>query len=287
MLIQEKVLESIQQLCTINITNPTNMPKTKLPHEAIPDWLISAKSTTKFDRNLILQDSVYYPGSALDGRFLKYYLGFSHSMVYVDAGVSKERLLERINKIGGYNLVFLKDVTQDELCPFPNLNAELFPEDFYLQPKSREEIPNALKEAYVRRDIKPYAAWAVFQRKARTDPGHGPERFSLLFIAGEGIATYSAIYNSNSLYPKAIVFCGADIGFGGNWTYFEKRGGIFERVVMANKAGIPKYLLADNRYDPSGSDNWVTRQGIEPYWGKYIIKVQDSSYLHAWTTGVT
>jgi len=267
------------------------MPKTKLTHEPIPEWLKNANSETKFDRNLVLQDSVYYPGSALDGQFLKYYLGFSHSMVYVDAGVSKEKLLENINRIGGYNVVFLKDVTQTELSPLPNLNVELFPEDFYHELQSREQISNALQEAHVnltgygyKSYKEPYAVWAVFQRRTHTNPSHGPERFSLLFIAGEGVATYSAIYSSNYLYPKSIVFCGADIGFGRNWTYFEKKGGIFERVVMANKSGIPKYLLAWSRYDPTGCDVWFREQGIELYWEKYTVKIQDAGYLNVWAT---
>ena len=64
--------------------------------------------------------------------------------------------------------------------------------------------------------------WAIFQRKPQTNHGHGPERFSLLFISGEGVATYQAIYFSNKCRPMGIVLRGYS-GFAGNWTKFEKR----------------------------------------------------------------
>jgi len=263
------------------------MPKTKLPTEPIPQWLLSVNDKTLFERNLVLNNSVYYPGSNLDGRFLKIYLGHTHSVVYVDPGVSQEDFLVNIRKISGYEIILCKDLSSKELSLTPLYDYKLLPSDFYPELRSKNEIPNALKNAFNsltwHSDFTPYANWVVLQRRANISKTHGPERFSMLFIAGEGIATYSAIYNSNLLCPKAIVIKGADIGFGRNWTLFEKRGGIFERVVMSNKAGIPKYLIAWNKYSISG-DYWTKEKDIDLYWDKYTIKIQDRGDLNVWTT---
>jgi hypothetical protein len=263
------------------------MPKSKLAHEQMPKWLIDIDAETKFDRHLVLKDSIYYPGSYMDGAIMKSYLGFSHSLVYVDAGVSREGVLGNIKRIGGYEIVFAKDIAKDELCPTPKFDIQLSTEDFYPEVESPNQIPKALEKANKNLqwgdDFVPYAIWAVFRRRAGVNESHGPEKFSLVFIGGEGIATYSAIYNSNKLYPKAIVICGADIGFGSNWTFFEKKGGPFERLVLSNKAGIPKYLLAWGRYSPNGSSHWITKEnGYDLYWDKYTRRIQDKGRLNVW-----
>ncbi|SMC83775.1 hypothetical protein [Polynucleobacter kasalickyi] len=263
------------------------MPKTKLQSGSVPEWLMSVDELSNFDRNLVLTDSIYYPGSNIDGRFLEVYLGMSHSIVYADPGVPKEIFRVNVEKIGGYELIVCKDVSSIELSPSPKYQDRPLPSDFYPELNSHTEVNKALREAYRQLTwsfrVSPFAMWAVLQRKSTTSATHGPERFSLLFIGGEGIATYSAIYNSNLLYPKAIVFKGADIGFGHNWTFFEKKGGLFERVVMSNEAGIPKYLLAWDRYNPSGSDHWVTKEGVELYWERYTEKIPDNGDLNVWT----
>ena len=264
----------------------------------MPEWLTSIDENSLFDRNLVLPNSIYYPGSKIDGRFLKVYLGMSHSIIYADPGVSKEEFKFNVKKIGGYELILSIDISSKDLSPNPKFDQQPIPSDFYPELDSYNEIPNALKNAHERmtrrivinpdgltwrNDVNSFAMWVVLKRKSNTNPSHGPERFSLLFVGGEGIATYSAIFNSNLLFPKAIVFKGADIGFGHNWTFFEKKGGLFERVVMSNKAGIPQYLLAWDRYNPLGSDHWATEKGIELYWEKYTKRIPDNGDLNVWT----
>ena len=33
---------------------------------------------------------------------------------------------------------------------------------------------------------------------------HGPERFSLLYVRGEGVATFAGLYAANKVSPKAL-----------------------------------------------------------------------------------
>lgn len=266
------------------------MAKSKLPKEATPDWLRLANKDMTFDRERVLTNSIYYPGSYMDGNILKDYSGVSHSFVYVDPGVSKDNLVENLQKIAGYDVVFSKEITEMELCPQPEQPEALRPSDFENPPRTYIDIQREAKRSYERltdfvQDFKPYAIWSIFQRRASVNPSHGPERFSLLFIAGEGVATYAAIYNSNKLVPLAIVLCAADIGFGRNWAFFEQKDGIFERVVMANKAGIPKYLFAWSRYSLEGTGSSWRRPEIQMHWAKYTNRVSNNLYgLTTWSS---
>jgi len=112
------------------------------------------------------------------------------------------------------------------------------------------------------KNINPYAYFSILERKERADPNHGPKRFSILFIAGEGVATFQSLYLSNQIKPYAIVLKG-NIGFAGNWTVFQRRNGILERSVMANPVGFPNYLITDHVY---GSPKYFD---FETTWDNY------------------
>jgi hypothetical protein len=217
----------------------------------MPKWLGEINENSEFDISNVLNDSIYYPASQMDGSIFEGLGGIGHSFVYVDPNVKQATLKERLKLVAGYHLILSREIAKEQLCsrPFnPVLPIPMVDED--------------PKQIMLCDDFKPYAHWAVFQRKEKTDPVHGPERFSLLFIAGEGVATYQAIYFSNRARPMGIVFRNAS-AFSGNWTKFERQNGIFERTVMANPAGYPNFLFVDNVYD----NNWSRHE--RSYWHNY------------------
>jgi hypothetical protein len=182
--------------------------------------------------------------------------------VYVDYAVKKDEALEGMQEVPGYKPIFFKDVSQYELSPTERHHVTPTVADcaFTPRPVGGADTAELRIAAYIQQNARidaPYCIWGVYQREVSTDsPGWRysylarAERISLLFVGGEGVATYQALYNSNGIVPVAIVLCAADArGFGGNWTDFEKRGGILERVVMANPAGIPQYLFTGNNYE--------------------------------------
>ena len=75
---------------------------------------------------------------------------------------------------------------------------------------------------------------------------------------------------------------GIDIGFGRNWTLFEKKDAIFERTVLANKAGFPEYIFTDERYDPETGPNQFTDY---PYWSNYQSEISNRNFLRIWSYG--
>lgn len=227
-----------------------------LPIQDMPNWLTDINKDSEFNIKQLLDKSIYYPASNTDGWIFEALAGTGYSFVYVDPNIPHTDLKRQLNSVAGYDVILSREIYKDQLC-FNTYNP-------VLPIPLVDEDP---KEIRLWNQITPYAHWAIFQRRARTDPGHGPERFSLLFIAGEGVATYQAIYFSNLCRPMGIVLKG-HTGFAGNWTRFEKQNGIFERTVMSNPAGFPDYLFVDDIYD----NNWSTRD--RSYWHNYstIIK---------------
>lgn len=236
-----------------------------LPPNEMPGWLAEISQDSPFKINAILHESIYYPASATDGTIFEGLGGAGYSFVYVDPNIKKSILLQRIKLVAGYDVILSREILKEQLCF--NKFTPVLPIPLI------DENPTELR---IWDEVTPYAHWVVFQRRAKTNIEHGPERFSLLFIAGEGVATYQALYYSNFARPMAIVFRNAS-GFAGNWTQFERQNGIFERTVMANKAGYPDYLFVDNVYDNDWSRSersyWHNYQKIDKQYPKYNLKV--------------
>ena len=196
-----------------------------------------------FDLKKILRDSLYYPSSATDGGIIKFCnenfdkLGIS-SFVYADYGYDEEQLLWRINGITGYRVV---------------KNVSLKPED--LLPKGPIFMPSSIsKEEYLRhQDLwkKPFARFFILEREEEFGDWHGPSRFTLLYIGGEGVATYSGLYLSNGITPKAVAIIQPGAAFGGNWTRFQEPGAPFHEVVMHGDS-IPEYVFYGGMSIPWG-----------------------------------
>jgi hypothetical protein len=261
------------------------MRRKQLSPNPMPLWLADVNENSHFDRQAVLANSIYYPGCGFDGSPIEAYGGFSHSFVYVDYYCDKETVLKKISKFGGYEPVFIREIENNELSEYTRPTIHPKVTDFYgAHPEdSISELINRNKSNTNSRQA-PFSFWAVMKRRSKTNPSHDPDRFSLLYVFGEGVATYHSLYNSNKIYPTAIIIAGADIGFGRNWTLFEQQDGIFERVVMENPAGIPKYLFTWNRYDPKCTDMEGESQAIKMYWKKYTKRIPDRKFLSIWTT---
>lgn len=210
------------------------MPKI-LKNRPMPDWLKNLENLDYFPVDSVLKDSVYYPGCGRDGSIVREYNGYSHSFIYVDYWTEKKELLYTLKRysFGGYDVEMYRELQKEELC-----YRSFVP---YL-PRVSDGYTDYVKEEQKNKIDKSYALWVILKRREKTDPGRGPERFSLVYIYGEGCATYQALYYSNQTAPSIVCVQTADEGCGGNWTNFKKKGGFFERVVLSNPYAKPQYL---------------------------------------------
>lgn len=194
----------------------------------------------------ILRGSVFYPASAVDGRPVKYFGGYSHSFVYADCNVSQEGLRTCLDTFKGYRLYYSRSVAREELC-FRSF-----------QPVPPEPNDGNPKRLHIRPDFSPYAIWAVYERQSGFDEEHGPDRFSLLFVGGEGVATYQSLYYSNQSAPSVITLIRCD-AFTGNWTQFFDPERLLARSVMQNPYGTPDYIFCEYGQEPEPPWPWYSK----------------------------
>ena len=262
------------------------MPHQNFDDQPVPTWLKIDSMHGNFNRSNLFNGSVYYPGCQFDLGPIREFCGWARSFVYADYRVRKEDVISMLADRDDIKILFSKDIEQSKLHPMsvPYLQPTLY--DFlhnendrrlshYESFKELKISHNAqIKEITTRYPF--FATWIIFEiKKGFSDK---PKRCSLLYICGEGVALYSSIYNANEMRPAAIVLTPVDIGFGGNWTYFERNGGIFEKTVMANSAGIPDYLITRGDYWPSEVED-ETRE-FKNYWNNYVDNVSRSSPRH-------
>ncbi len=211
----------------------------ELPENPMPSWLANAKLEDTIPIRQLLSGSVFYPACDLDGHPIKYLAGFSHSFVYADWDVSRQSLLASLDAFRGYRLLFSRFVAKEEYCFRSHLEIP-----FRATPSFGEPNDDPRRMRFPR-DFEPFAEWAVYERLSAFSKDHGPERFSLFFVGGEGVATFQDLYLSNNCTPSTLVLLRCD-AFTGNWTNFLDPQRVLARSAMQNPAGSPEYLLVSS-----------------------------------------
>ncbi len=224
----------------------------ELTESPVPSWLANAKLEDPIPIGQLLSGSVFYPASGFDGRPVKYLAGFSHSFVCADWHISRQEVLANLDSFKGYRLLFSRFVEKEELC-FNSYRAIPFKTTYYMgEFKQTTDHPQHI---HWPRGFQPFAEWAVYERLPGFDKDHGPERFSLLFVGGEGVKTFQELYLSNNCTPSTLVLIKSD-AFTGNWTQFFDPQRVLARCVTQNPAGSPEYLLA--QYGDDKTSPWPT-----------------------------
>ena len=207
--------------------------------EVLPEWL--RQPSPGFDRARFFGcRTVYYPGSGNDGQpvSLCARAHAAHAFVYVDYGVSMSNIRDRVRGVGdpgfrGYRVEYEEEIKESVLRPggwTPNVRSS-----------------ELNKNADWSTNVRPFGLYVVFRRDEGYDDAHGPERFAVLFVGGDGHATYDALYCQDDGTPPPFLVVVQDHGFGGNNDSFGA-GGLLERI--SRRCGVyPKWLLVGARGD--------------------------------------
>ena len=152
------------------------------------------------------------------------------SFLYCDYGVTKQKFENEGLSINGYFPLASRPLDLMSLLPngWNQKNPPMVDPEEYIK--------------YYDQNIKPYAIWTVFQKKRGNYDTDTPNRFSVIFICGEALATYQALYWSSNITPKALAIIQPGTAFGGNWADFADEDGPFGWVVKNNPAGLPDYI---------------------------------------------
>ena len=223
--------------------------------EPLPQWLQQSKP--RFNRESFFNSrTVYYPGSDNDGEPVRICAQShaAHSFIYVDYDVSIEEIRERVQGIvasegfKGYSDEETEKVEESDLTPSgwkPHL-AHYELQDINKQPA-----------------IKPFGLFVPLVRDKDLGEEHGPERLAILFIGGEGIATFDALYCQEHETPSPFLVVDENHRYANGSTKF---GADSPLDKLTNRTGTcPYYLLVEERSTPWGG---YENTGAEPeVWG--------------------
>ena len=229
-----------------------------LTPRSVPAWLSHLDATGPFPLKEVLEGSLYYPSSGRDGDPVRYLGGFIHSFVYVDFAIAEAEVMASLeasrHRFKGYRLALQRNLKERDLVPtgwtpVPPTRADG-------RPRQPRDLP-----------VTPFALWAVFDRMEGFGEDHGPSRFSLVFLCGDGVASYQALYQGNGCVPEVVAIIQPGHGFGGNWTDFTDPRKIFARSVLGHPRGVPRYLLCGAwNARPESKACWPGYPGLVAQW---------------------
>ncbi|MDE2774283.1 MAG: hypothetical protein OXI46_11365 [Gemmatimonadota bacterium] len=208
--------------------------------EPLPEWLAS-QSPPHFDRKAFFASrTVYYPGSGDDGQPVRLCAEScaAHCFIYVDQAVSQVTLSERLQdpKHGfrGYSIAYEEKISENALRP--GGWTQHVPEDTV---RHVSRFRNSFVEPF---------GWFVVLDRQGNDESHGPRRFAILFIGGDGFASYDALYCQEDGIPPPFLTVIQDCTFCGNYDSFG-RCGLLERIALRTSV-LPRFLLVANNSKP-------------------------------------
>ena len=227
---------------------------TQLTRRPVPPWLddlqlgaVSDLGSKPLPLADMLTGAVYYPAAGLHGGPVKWLGGAAHSFIYADYGGGRPAARAAADEgFDGYSLIGLAEVAQQQLTPqgwTPSVDARRDPRD-------RQRFEGIVDEL-----ASPFALWSVYERRSEKGEKHGPQRFSLLFVGGDGVATYDALFRGHRVAPRFLCLIRPGTGFGGNYTDFFNEDGLLAQVVTHGAQVLPDYLVTDHAA-PGGGSWW-------------------------------
>ena len=166
-----------------------------------------------------------------------------HAFVYVGYAVEQEAIIKWVpDAWEGYTVEYTETVAEDTLRP-----------SGWIRHVNLPDSPNEFASA------KPFALFVVLSRNnnAGYDETHGPERFAVLFVGGDGFETFDALYCQSDGMAAPFLVVIQDHGFGGNHNGFKfGQGGLLESIAKKYNQR-PKWLLVGE-----GIEHWKDHSDV-------------------------
>jgi hypothetical protein len=194
-----------------------------------------------------LASAVFYPASRLDPRPVMELAGKFSNFVYVDYSLGAKRVDRALcgPLFDGYRIAEIEDVE-------PELLLEHSWKDL---PPHLRRVPDRIKKPFIK------IARLKKLRKAGANPG--AEEICILFICGEALSIYEALYRRRDLAPGCLAYINPGIYEGGN--YLDFPGILAHRLLIDPGWWLPKYLLHDfSGMDERAEDFFAIHPLYEP-----------------------
>lgn len=224
----------------------------------------------------ILTGSAFYPASGIDAADIKCLSPLTNSFVHVDYSSPRDYVESRMIrdfKSAGYELIGIKEITQNELSP-KGFRPSKYPLNSHEKRRLEMEF---VRDRFFSVNFTPFALWAVYELNPEMTDRRKDKisRFSLLHIGGEACAALESLYLGNKINPFAVTIILPGEGYGDNWTIFrDTRFRLYQTLLhnhTYNKAPMPPYLLT-NMQSPETPCFWPEYQ--------YHKTIHSNSMLH-------
>ncbi|TSA30082.1 MAG: hypothetical protein D4R65_13995 [Verrucomicrobiaceae bacterium] len=194
-----------------------------------------------------LASAVFYPASRLDPRPVMELAGNFSNFVYVDYSLGAKRVEEGLcePRFAGYRVAEIEDVEPEGFlgCSWKDL------------PPHIRRVPERMK--------KPFIKIARLKKRRKADGDSGAEEICILYICGEALTIYEALYRRRDLAPGCLAYINPGIYEGGN--YLDFPGILAHRLLIDVEWWLPKYLLHDfSGMDERAEDFFAIHPLYEP-----------------------
>ena len=212
--------------------------------EAMPEWLKNHRKGDRVDFSALLASRiVYYPGSALEGSPIHVFNSAhaAHVYFYIDYGFTKDEIRRLMSKKipAGYHIYDEPEVTERDLLPHaPQYHLNQEEQRYVMEQYQTVHVPTRNSFSFLK----------IYERDKSLGDEHGAERFAVLFLGGDAIATFDAIFGNTNARPFACVL--GNYGFDGSYEGFCD-GSLLETLAKRINR-LPKYLICDKECPWSG-----------------------------------
>lgn len=219
----------------------------RIPVQDSPDWMNKLDLTEPVNLRPILNNSLFYPCSALHGEPIFTWRHHLQCFVYSDIGYSiqeaRDSLHHKTRSVKGYAVTQERELEVFEPSqrtipagPLSHENSLNSNCDDVTEPIFRSRSRNRTGE---RR-----AAIFKLQRKPDFSDRHGPKTLLLIYVSADSTEAYKKLYWRNEAAAKVVAIIQPGPGdFRNKNGDFRNQNGDFGQAVLENRYGIPKYLM--------------------------------------------
>jgi len=174
-----------------------------------------------------LASAAFYPASRLDPRPVMELASKFSNFIYVDYSLGAKRVEGALSgsRFDGYRIAEIEDVEPEALLGFSWKDL----------PPPRRLVPEQMKKPFIK------IARLKKCRNAGTNPG--AEEIRILYICGEALVIYRALYHRRELAPACLVYVNPGIYEGGN--YLDFSGILAIWLLSDEERRLPEFLFHD------------------------------------------
>ncbi|MCX6158012.1 MAG: hypothetical protein NTY74_08560 [Ignavibacteriae bacterium] len=218
-------------------------------------WTV--ESDNKLELRNIFFRSFFYAAEQFEVRIMSIFVKITRSLVFCGSKMTEEMFLSQMDTAPDYKVIGYRKVELDEI-----ISKEWFPtfmEGFNNPIFNKEQLNQDIKQ--------PFAYYVVYDLRKQLPEEYTYNRFRILYVCGEPVSTYHALYYSNKGYPEFVARIYNK--FHSKNELLTEEGEQLHSAVINNPYGKPKAILI------GGGDNVRNNHDI-PIWKEYKL---DSKFM--------